>query len=104
VAADADTVFQNHTCRLNSKQAQNIVAIESIAIFIVGSLLGQKYLNTNSWFFALTVKQLRRGGGLNLRSIFSFLRIMKMPGLFPIIKDWQALIRIHFLFAAYESG
>lgn len=29
---------------------------------------------------------------------------MKMPGLFPIIKDWQALIRIHFLFAAYESG
>ena len=41
---------------------------------------------------------------MNLRSIFSFLRIMKMPGLFPIIKDWQALIRIHFLFAAYESG
>ena len=29
---------------------------------------------------------------------------MKMPGLFPIIKDWQGLIRIHFLFAAYESG
>ncbi len=29
---------------------------------------------------------------------------MKMPGLFPIIKDWEALIRIHFLFAAYESG
>jgi 4-hydroxy-2,2'-bipyrrole-5-carbaldehyde O-methyltransferase len=29
---------------------------------------------------------------------------MKMPGLFPIIKDWQALIRIHFIFAAYESG
>jgi 2-polyprenyl-3-methyl-5-hydroxy-6-metoxy-1,4-benzoquinol methylase len=41
---------------------------------------------------------------LNLRSIFAFLRIMKMPGLFPIMKDWQALIRIHFLFAAYESG
>jgi 4-hydroxy-2,2'-bipyrrole-5-carbaldehyde O-methyltransferase len=41
---------------------------------------------------------------LNLRNIISFLRIMKMPGLFPIIKDWQALIRFHFLFAAYESG
>jgi 4-hydroxy-2,2'-bipyrrole-5-carbaldehyde O-methyltransferase len=41
---------------------------------------------------------------LNLRSLFSFLRIMKMPGLFPIIKDWQALVRIHFLYAAYESG
>jgi 4-hydroxy-2,2'-bipyrrole-5-carbaldehyde O-methyltransferase len=41
---------------------------------------------------------------LNLRNIISFLRIMKMPGLFPIIRDWQALIRIHFLFAAHESG
>jgi 4-hydroxy-2,2'-bipyrrole-5-carbaldehyde O-methyltransferase len=41
---------------------------------------------------------------LNLRSVLSFLRIMKMPGLLPIVKDWQALIRIHFLFAAYESG
>jgi 2-polyprenyl-3-methyl-5-hydroxy-6-metoxy-1,4-benzoquinol methylase len=46
----------------------------------------------------------RRRNGLSLRSIFSFLRIMKMPGLFPIIKDWQALIRIHFLFAAHETG
>jgi 4-hydroxy-2,2'-bipyrrole-5-carbaldehyde O-methyltransferase len=41
---------------------------------------------------------------LNLRSIFIFLRIMKKPGLFPIVKDWQALIRIHFIFASYESG
>ena len=41
---------------------------------------------------------------MTLLSILSFLRIMKMPGLFPILKDWQALIRIHFLYAAYESG
>ena len=47
---------------------------------------------------------MEKEAGLNLRNIISFLRIMKMPGLFPIIKDWQALIRIHFIFAAYESG
>jgi SAM-dependent methyltransferase len=41
---------------------------------------------------------------LHLRYLFSFLRILKMPGLFPIIKDWQALVRMHFIFAAYESG
>jgi 2-polyprenyl-3-methyl-5-hydroxy-6-metoxy-1,4-benzoquinol methylase len=41
---------------------------------------------------------------LNLRYMLSFLRILKMPGLFPIMKDWQALVRMHFIFAAYESG
>jgi 2-polyprenyl-3-methyl-5-hydroxy-6-metoxy-1,4-benzoquinol methylase len=41
---------------------------------------------------------------LNLRYKLSSLRILKMPGLFPIMKDWQALVRIHFIFAAYESG
>ncbi len=41
---------------------------------------------------------------MKLRILFSFLRTMKMPGLFPIIKDWQALIRFHFIFAAYETG
>jgi len=29
---------------------------------------------------------------------------MKMPGLYPIMKDWQAFIRMHFIFSAYESG
>ena len=41
---------------------------------------------------------------MNLRYMFSLLRILKIPGLFPIIKDWQALLRLHFIFAAYESG
>jgi 4-hydroxy-2,2'-bipyrrole-5-carbaldehyde O-methyltransferase len=41
---------------------------------------------------------------LNLRYMLSFLRILKIPGLFLIMKDWQALLRMHFLFAAYESG
>jgi hypothetical protein len=36
--------------------------------------------------------------------MLSFLRILKMAGLFPIMKDWQALVRMHFIFAAYESG
>ena len=41
---------------------------------------------------------------MNLKYMLSFLSIMKIPGLFPIMKDWQAFIRMHFIFAAYESG
>ena len=41
---------------------------------------------------------------MNLRYTFSFLRILKIPGLCPLMKDWQASIRINFIFAAYESG
>jgi hypothetical protein len=29
---------------------------------------------------------------------------MKIPGLYPIMKDWQAFIRIHFIFSAHQSG
>ena len=29
---------------------------------------------------------------------------MKIPGLYPIMKDWQAFIRMHFIYAAYQSG
>lgn len=31
--------------------------------------------------------------------MLSFLRIMKIPGLYPIMKDWQAFIRMHFIYA-----
>ena len=41
---------------------------------------------------------------MNLRYTISFLRILKIPGLYPLLKDWQASIRINFIFAAYESG
>jgi SAM-dependent methyltransferase len=41
---------------------------------------------------------------MNLRYTLSFLRIMKTPGLFPVMKDWQAFIRMHFIYAAYEFG
>ncbi|MDQ1335151.1 MAG: hypothetical protein QG552_2101 [Thermodesulfobacteriota bacterium] len=41
---------------------------------------------------------------MNLRYTLSFLRIMKIPGLYPIMKDWQGFIRMHFIYAAYESG
>ena len=41
---------------------------------------------------------------MNLRYALSFLRILKIPGLYPLMKDWQASVRIHFIFAAYESG
>ena len=41
---------------------------------------------------------------MNIRYTLSFLRILKIPGLFPLMKDWQASVRINFIFAAYESG
>jgi len=41
---------------------------------------------------------------MDLRYIISFLRILKIPGLYPLMKDWQASVRINFIFAAYESG
>jgi SAM-dependent methyltransferase len=41
---------------------------------------------------------------MNLRYTLSFFRIMKTPGLYPIMKDWMACIRMNFIFAAYESG
>jgi 2-polyprenyl-3-methyl-5-hydroxy-6-metoxy-1,4-benzoquinol methylase len=40
---------------------------------------------------------------MNLRYTLSFLNIMKIPGLYPVLKDWQSFVRMHFLFAAYES-
>jgi 2-polyprenyl-3-methyl-5-hydroxy-6-metoxy-1,4-benzoquinol methylase len=50
------------------------------------------------------MKNRSRGDPLNLRYTLSLLRIMKIPGLFPIMKDWQAFVRMHFIFSAYESG
>ena len=41
---------------------------------------------------------------MNPRYLFSFLRIMKIPGMYPIMKDWEAFIRMHFIHAACESG
>lgn len=41
---------------------------------------------------------------MNPRYLIAFLRILKVPGLFPLMKDWQALVRMHFIHAAYESG
>ncbi len=41
---------------------------------------------------------------MNLRYMLSFVRILKTPGLFPIMKDWQTLVRLHFILAAHESG
>lgn len=41
---------------------------------------------------------------MNLRNTLSFLRVMKIPGFYSIMKDWQAFIRMHFIYAAYEVG
>ena len=41
---------------------------------------------------------------MKFRYMVSLVRMLKIPALFPVMKDWQAFLRIHFLYAAYESG
>ena len=41
---------------------------------------------------------------MKLKYLMTVLRTMKMPGLSPIMKDWQSLVRMHFIYAAIESG
>lgn len=41
---------------------------------------------------------------MNLRYALSFLKLLRIPGLLSVMNDWQSFLRIHFIFAAYESG
>ena len=41
---------------------------------------------------------------MNINYIFSLWRTIRMPGLLPIMRDWMSFLRLHFLFAALESG
>ena len=41
---------------------------------------------------------------MTLKYLITVLRTMKIPGLLPIMRDWQALVRMHFIHAAHESG
>ncbi|MCB2228928.1 MAG: methyltransferase domain-containing protein [Desulfarculaceae bacterium] len=41
---------------------------------------------------------------MNLRYKFSFLHLFKIPGMLPIMKDYQAFLRTLFLYSAYEAG
>ncbi|MDY6952146.1 MAG: class I SAM-dependent methyltransferase [Thermodesulfobacteriota bacterium] len=34
----------------------------------------------------------------------TLLRTVRIPGLFPIVRDWEACLRMHFVYAALESG
>jgi SAM-dependent methyltransferase len=41
---------------------------------------------------------------MKFRYTFSVLRMLKIPGLLRFVRDWQAFMRMQFLFAGYESG
>jgi 4-hydroxy-2,2'-bipyrrole-5-carbaldehyde O-methyltransferase len=41
---------------------------------------------------------------MKMKYVLSLLRTLKIPGFFPLMKDWQALVRLHFIYAALESG
>jgi SAM-dependent methyltransferase len=41
---------------------------------------------------------------MKFKYLITVLRTLKIPGLFPIIKDWQSFLRMHFIYAAIESG
>lgn len=38
------------------------------------------------------------------RYLLTILRTMRTPGLLPMVRDWQAYLRMHFLYAGIESG
>ena len=40
---------------------------------------------------------------MKLNYTLSILRMLKIPGLLRVMRDWQAFLRMQFLFAAYES-
>ncbi|MCK4486404.1 MAG: methyltransferase domain-containing protein [Desulfobacterales bacterium] len=41
---------------------------------------------------------------MKFKYLITVLRTVKIPGLFPIMRDWQAFVRMHFIYAALESG
>ncbi len=41
---------------------------------------------------------------MNIRYALSFLRLLRIPGMLSVMKDWQAFLRMHFVYAGYESG
>ena len=41
---------------------------------------------------------------MKFKYLITVLSTLKIPGLFPIIKDWQSFLRMHFIYAAIESG
>lgn len=41
---------------------------------------------------------------MKFKYLITVLRTMKIPGLFPIMRDWQSFLRMHFIYAAHESG
>jgi hypothetical protein len=43
-------------------------------------------------------------GAMKYKYLIAVLRTMKIPGLFPIMRDWQAHVRMHFINAGLESG
>ena len=41
---------------------------------------------------------------MKLGYLIALLRTLKIPGLFPVIKDWKSFLRLHFIYAAIQSG
>lgn len=41
---------------------------------------------------------------MKIRYLITLLRTLSIPGLFPIMRDWESFVRMHFIHAALESG
>ena len=41
---------------------------------------------------------------MKLKYLLSFFKTAKVPGLLPIMMDWKGMLRLHFLYSAFESG
>jgi SAM-dependent methyltransferase len=41
---------------------------------------------------------------MKVRYLLSMMQTLKIPGFISLMKDWQAFLRMHFIYAAIESG
>ena len=41
---------------------------------------------------------------MKVKHLITMFHTMKISGLFPIMRDWQSFMRMHFVYAALESG
>jgi len=41
---------------------------------------------------------------MKFKYLIATIKILKIPGLFPVSRDWKAFVRTHFIYAALETG
>jgi SAM-dependent methyltransferase len=45
-----------------------------------------------------------RGRFMNIRALITMAQTLMLPGVLPVTRDWKAFLRMHFLYAALDTG